>query len=198
MQDGSDMLAALQALNAEIGGDGALLLAELELSGQPRPWDHRPPGDAYDPVSHAQWYFHRHDRPAVDDAEIGHFHCFLRGWGMPEGTLPAGIDADEAVTHLAAIAVDARCRPLKLFATNRWVTDETWLPAPVVASLLPRFTLGNASPAYRLNRWLEALLALHRPAIAAMLQRRDAALQAAGGLAALDDAAVDVLAVHDL
>ena len=45
--------------------------------------DHYPKGDVFDPESHAQWYYHAHekkDRPG----EHGHFHTFMRGGGMPE------------------------------------------------------------------------------------------------------------------
>ena len=47
--------------------------------------DHYPKGDVFDPDSHAQWYYHAHDRNDRP-GEHGHFHTFIRGGGMPPGS----------------------------------------------------------------------------------------------------------------
>ena len=123
-------------------------------------WRHYPDGEAYDPQSHAQYFFHAH--PGDSRPERGHFHTFLRAEGMPSGVAPlllpelAVADAALApqaaplkrgtrdeVSHLIAIAVDARSEPIRLFTTNRWVTGETWYPAEDVIKMLDHFVIAD-------------------------------------------------------
>jgi hypothetical protein len=73
------------------------------------------------------------DRPG----EHGHFHTFMRGGGMPAGIEPAPLpdfepksDPHDLVCHLIAVSMDRSGWPIGLFATNRWVTGETWYAAP--------------------------------------------------------------------
>jgi hypothetical protein len=92
--------------------------------------DHYPEGDVYDPDHHAQYYYHAHRE---DADEHGHFHTFVRGSALPEDMMPAtGFQetqpwprGEDAVAHLVAVSMDAWGKPIGLFATNRWVTDET-------------------------------------------------------------------------
>lgn len=136
--------------------------------------------DVYDPDSHAQYYYHAHR-----DGEHGHFHCFLRAAGMPEGVAPvpearrrdwpAG---DKALAHLVAISMDRKGLPLRMFTTNRWVTGETLYPAQDVIRMLDRFVIDHAYPSWPTNRWITAMLRLFRPQIAALLLARDAVLAA--------------------
>src|ERR1700741_3064499 len=49
-------------------------------------WQHYPDGEAYDPQSHAQYFYHAH--PGRPPQEHGHFHTFLRAEGMPAGVAP--------------------------------------------------------------------------------------------------------------
>jgi hypothetical protein len=55
-------------------------------------WRHYPEGEAYDPATHVQYFYHRHPRPSGQSApemtEHGHFHLFLRGEAIPAGTTP--------------------------------------------------------------------------------------------------------------
>ncbi|HWB50809.1 MAG TPA: hypothetical protein VG651_16995 [Stellaceae bacterium] len=153
-------------------------------------WQHYPAGDGYDPVSHAQYFYHRH--PTDEPHEHGHFHLFLRAAGMPEGTLPLLLPeaaianlptppqaapikrgAHDEVSHLVAIAVDAAGEPVRLFTTNRWVTGETWYRAEDVIRMLDRFTLDAAEPAGLVNRWLAAMVRLYQPEIVMLLRERD-------------------------
>jgi hypothetical protein len=156
-------------------------------------WRHHPAGDVYDSQSHAQYFYHAHpirQRPA---AEHGHFHTFLRAEGMPAGVAPLVLPetafpdalptppqaaplkhgARDEVSHLVAIALDARGEPIRLFTTNRWVTGETWYRADDVIRMLDRFTLAAADGPVLLNRWIGAVVALFRPQIAALLRLRD-------------------------
>ncbi|MGH6989348.1 MAG: DUF6969 family protein [Stellaceae bacterium] len=70
---------------------------------------HYPLGEVYDPLSHAQYFYHRHatrgtGRNPAPPHEHGHFHTFMRPRGMPPGTRPL-------VMPELAIA-DAPSRPL--------------------------------------------------------------------------------------
>jgi len=161
-------------------------------------WQHYPAEDAYDARSHAQYFYHAHPLPGRPLQEHGHFHTFLRAEGMPSGVkplvLPEMAVADvsalrpqapplrrgsrEEVSHLVAIAVDARGEPTQLFTTNRWVTGETWYPADDVIRMIERFAISGPEPSETLNRWVGAIIRLFRPQIGALLQARDAAVMA--------------------
>ncbi len=141
-------------------------------------FEHYPRNDVYDDASHSQYYYHAH-RGETD--EHGHFHTFLRAAGMPSHARPldhalageAWPSGDEAICHLVGISMDAWGRPVGLFATNRWVTGETWYPAQTVIEMLDRFSVDHAYPSWPVNRWLSAMLKLFRPHIQALLRHRD-------------------------
>lgn len=167
-------------------------------------WRHYPEGDAHDPATHAQYFYHAHppeERTSAPAGEHGHFHAFLRQRGMPPGARPlvmpeiaiAGNPAaprampapsapaggeNDPWAHLVAIAMDRAGRPLRFFTTNRWVTDETWYAAADIAAALPRFALRQGGDATILDRWMTALVGLFRPEIAELLAARDAAIVA--------------------
>lgn len=142
--------------------------------------DHYPPGDVYDDESHAQYYYHAH-RP--DTQEHGHFHTFLRAKAIPAeiAPYPVSCDAerptgDDAICHLIAISMDRSGLPIRLFATNRWVTDETFYRAGDVIALLDRFSIDHVHPCLATNQWLTAMVRLFRPQIEELLRARDAKL----------------------
>ena len=162
-------------------------------------WQHYPEGDVYDPLSHAQYFYHAHPPGQRTDPEHGHFHTFLRPRGMAPGTRPlimpelAIADAPSApvappvpqpnqgagndeLSHLVAIAVTETGEPVRLFTTNRWVTGETWYAAADVAAMLDRFVIDLARPSWPLNRWLNAMFRLFRPQMVALVHARDAAV----------------------
>ncbi|MFQ5347114.1 MAG: hypothetical protein ACE5ED_04615 [Rhodothalassiaceae bacterium] len=142
-------------------------------------WDHYPKGDVYDPETHAQYYYHAH--PAeLRGGEHGHFHCFLRPGGMPNGVRPAPLpdytppkDPDDALSHLVAISMDRAGFPIRLFTTNRWVTGEAWYRAADVTRMLDRFVIDLARPSWATNIWITAMLRLFRPQIEQLLHLRD-------------------------
>jgi hypothetical protein len=177
----------------ELASRHADLLSEVTAgSAVISQWRHYPEGEAYDPKSHSQYFFHTHGAKGPA-AEQGHFHTFLRAEGMPIGVAPlllpelAVADAlapppqaaplkhgtRDEVSHLIAIAIDLRGAPIRLFTTNRWVTGETWYRADDVIRMLDRFAITAEEPSAVLNRWIGAVIGLFRPQIAALLRARD-------------------------
>jgi len=141
--------------------------------------DHYPQGDVYDPESHAQWYYHAHDK-SERPFEHGHFHTFLRGRGMADGIKPVPLpnyrpkdDPYDLVSHLIAVSMDSTGRPIGLFTTNRWVTGETWFTAHDVCSMLDGFDMNVDKPTWTINRWLTNMLRLFQPQIIDLLMLRD-------------------------
>lgn len=133
--------------------------------------DHYPKEDVYDRDTASQYYYHAHRE---DHAEHGHFHLFLRDASLPEGVEPAmGPTGEERVAHLVAISMDAWGYPTDLFAVNRWVTDESWLTATTITTVLDRFAIDHAYPSWPVNRWLTAMVRGFRPQIEALLHHRD-------------------------
>ena len=177
-------LGRLRRLEAALRAEGIGPLDLLTDHRPPEPLRHYPDGDLYDPRSAAQAYFHVH-RPQ----ESGHIHLFLRPAGMPAGMVPLVPAAGDpkAPCHLGAVELDHRGMPCALFATNRWVTGEAWFAAADVALLLVRFRLDLPPPHDRLGRWLSALGDVHRPALAELARRRDAALADLAGGRSLED-----------
>jgi hypothetical protein len=141
--------------------------------------DHYPKGDVFDPESHAQWYYHAHDKKDRP-GEHGHFHTFMRGGGMAEGVEPAALpdfepkaQQHDLVSHLIAISMDRSGWPIGLFTTNRWVTGETWYAAHDVSAMLDGFDMRMDKPSWSVNRWRTGMLRLFRPQIEDLLQQRD-------------------------
>jgi len=140
-------------------------------------FDHYPKGDVYDDETHSQYYYHAH-RP--DAGEHGHFHTFLRAAGMPKDCEPVPYKGKakrpvgkDALTHFVAISMDRPGNPVGLFTTNRWVTDETFYPAPTVISLMDKFEMDLTYPCLATNRALSATFRLFRPQIEKLLLERD-------------------------
>jgi hypothetical protein len=163
---------------------GSNVVAELLADAPFYEWDHYPKGDVYDPVTHAQFYYHAHPE-AERPGEHGHFHTFLRQSGIPRGIKPAAVPGRTAqrqpsatLSHLVAIGMDEFGAPVALFTTNRWVTDETWYRGEDVVRMLDFFEIDLARPSWPVNRWIGAMVALFRPQIEWLLKRRDAAVAA--------------------
>jgi hypothetical protein len=188
----SSAAAAIRECRQELADRNTELLDEIAPGGV-CDWQRYPEGEAYDPKSHAQYFFHAHAGSSQPARERGHFHTFLRADGIPEGLAPLLLPelavADVAppppqaaplkrgmrdeVSHLIAIAIDARGEPIRLFTTNRWVTGETWYCAEDAIRMLDRFVIAGAEPSELLNRWISAVIQLFRPQIAALLRARD-------------------------
>jgi hypothetical protein len=177
------VLRAMAAAGAEVlechravANGGGNIVAEILPEDAPfYEFDHCPPGDIFDPESHAQFYYHAH-RPD----EHGHFHTFLREAGMAPGTKAvAQSNADymsernDKLSHLIAISMDQQGFPIGLFTANRWVTAENWYKAADVCAMLDRFEIDHARPSWPTNRWITAMLRLFRPQIGILLHERD-------------------------
>ena len=186
--------AVIRDCRRELAARDANLLSEVTAgTAALSEWRHYPEGEAYDPKSHSQYFFHAHPATGRPAAEQGHFHTFLRAEGMPIGIAPlllpelavADVPAlppqapplkrgtRDEVSHLIAIAIDLRGEPIRLFTTNRWVTGETWYRADDVIRMLDRFAITVEEPSEVLNRWIGAVIGLFRPQIAALLRARD-------------------------
>jgi len=143
-------------------------------------WDHYPPGDVYDHVTHGQYYYHAHAADQRFEGEHGHFHTFVRPKGMPPGIRPAPVpgyvapdDPNDALSHLVAIAMTPGGLPFRLFTVNRWVTGEVWYAAEDVIRLLEVFKIDHPQPSWPVNRWISAMITLFAPQIADLLRARD-------------------------
>jgi hypothetical protein len=104
---------------------------------------------------------------------------------MPKGLKPLAIpgrappaEPNAALSHLVAIGMDRFGRPVSLFTTNRWVTDETWYRAEDVIRMLDFFEIDIAHPSWPVNRWISAMVPLFRPQVEWLLKRRDEAVSA--------------------
>lgn len=174
----------IRNLRRVLAKTGDTVLTEL-LRGQgaPEEWRHYPPGDVYDNEHHAQYYYHCHPAAERRPGEHGHFHTFLRPFGMPAGVVPVPLpDAkpppgeNDALSHLIGVSVNASGEVTRLFTTNRWVTGESWYAAADVIAMLDCFVVDHARPSWPLNRWMTAVLRLFRPQIAGLLRQRDVVL----------------------
>ena len=140
--------------------------------------EHYPKGDVYDSGSYSQYYYHAHRE---DRTEHGHFHTFMRARGMPSGVLPVKYDGDvkwqmgdDAISHIICISMNGPGFPIGLFATNRWVTGETWYDWKDVVSMLDNWAIDHANPNLAVNHWITGMVKLFRPQIVALLEHRDA------------------------
>lgn len=182
-----------------LGKPGLNIVGEL-LKGQGTfyEYNHFPKGDIFDEEFSSQYYYHAHREY---QPEHGHFHTFLRAGAIPAGVQPVPYDGDEpwpmgdeTLSHLISISMDPRGFPLGLFATNRWVTAEAWYRAADVIDMVDRFRIDHANPSWPANRWITAMMCLFKPQIAALLEHRDAVIEAW----ARDHPGVDVFEDRDL
>ena len=170
----------VEECTAVLAKTGDTVVGEI-LRGQPFfEWDHYPAGEVYDGETGSLFYYHAHPPDERGPQEHGHFHTFLKPADLPAEIRPlpapgkARAEAQAAgLAHLIAISMDGQSRPCRLFATNRWVTGESWHRAKDVVALIDQFSIGHARPSWPANRWVTAMLRLFRPQIAWLLEERD-------------------------
>lgn len=145
-------------------------------------WSHYPRGDVQDGGTGCLWFYHAHDESeARAFGEHGHFHCFSYTENLRDGATPLALpespDFDKGgLVHIAAISFDPSGAPLRLFTTNRWVTDEWMYPADDVIPLIDRFALHDDGEFALVSRWLSSALGLFQPQIVWLLRERDRVL----------------------
>jgi hypothetical protein len=132
-------------------------------------------------------FYHCHPAPCRSPAEHGHFHLFARVQGQG--------GKDESWTHVAALSMDAMGQPLRWFAVNGWVTGGRWLSAHQLARLIEAVPVRHEGSAA--ERWLAAMVGVHRREIEALLNERDRSLAAIAGSRATDEVLGD-RAVYEL
>jgi hypothetical protein len=186
LQASADAAHEIKTCRRVLAKTGDTVLTELlRGAGTPVEWRHYPPGDVYDAEHHAQYYYHCHPAEERRAGEHGHFHTFLRPFGMPAGVKPASTGfpvgmppgENDALSHLIGLSVNGSGEVTRLFTTNRWVTGETWYAAEDVIAMLDCFIVDHARPSWPLNRWITAVLRLFRPMIVDLLVRRDMVLK---------------------
>lgn len=196
-----DAAADVVASQTSLQERGATPVSEVLCGSESfEEWGHYPPGDVQDGRAGSQYYYHAHAAHERADGEHGHFHLFVRPPQLglsPEPDMRfSGADPhapEKRICHLVALSMDAYGRPMRLFTTNRWVTDETWYPGETAAELLDRFEIGGNEPSPELNRWLRGMLRLFRPQIRELLRRRDRVVEEAAMASGAYRAATPVL-----
>jgi hypothetical protein len=145
-------------------------------------WSHYPKGDVHDRGNGALWFYHAHEEDQVARPwdEHGHFHLFVYTEHVPDTIQPLALPAEPdyekgGLCHLAAVSFSNQGLPIRLFTTNRWVSDEWIYPAETVIDLLDRFHVEEQNFSLT-SRWLEALIKLYRPQLEWALQERDRAI----------------------
>ncbi|MEI2383900.1 hypothetical protein [Breoghania sp. JC706] len=178
-----DAAATVLTCERVLAKSGSSVVAEvLRGQGDFLIWERYPLGDVEDGAAH--YFYHAHTPDEMTAGENGHFHLFvrpatvapgLRPWKLPGAFVPD--NEAERFVHIGGISVDGAGRPLRLFTTNRWVTNETLYRADDVIALLDRFVIELAHPNWAVNQWLNAMVVLYRPQLEVLLQHRDAALE---------------------
>ncbi len=146
-------------------------------------WAHFPAGDVFDAATQSQYYYHAHAADERVAGEHGHFHTFVRPQRLDPTLTPVALagnanldDPALWVMHLVGVSTDASGRLIRLFTTNRWVTDEAWYGADDVISMIDRFEMTGDEPSAALNRWITGIAGMFRPQIADLVRTRDEAV----------------------
>lgn len=159
---GAELLEVMQALQRK----GRNVVTELMRDARAmNEWDHFPADDAFDADTGYRWYYHAHPDSQRGD-EHGHFHVFARA-------------PKSGYTHLVGLSVSAAGLPLRLFTTNRWVTNEVYAPAGPVLRRLQQFGMDKPAGLALVHRWLGAVIGVFRPQLQALLVARDRRVDAA-------------------
>jgi len=181
-----DAAANVLESERELAQAGSSVVMEvLRDQGDFLVWERYPKGDLFDLKNHSHYFYHAHTPDEMADGENGHFHLFVRPaniapemepWRLPGAVVPE--DPAARFAHIGAISVDNQGRLIRLFTTNRWVTNETLYRAEDVITLLDHFAIQLDRPSKAVNRWLTSLITLYRPQLEALLTARDATLDA--------------------
>ncbi|WP_417680150.1 DUF6969 family protein [Roseibium sp.] len=181
-----DAAATVLDCERELAQAGSSVVMEvLRDQGDFLIWERYPKGDLFDLENHSHYFYHAHMADEMADGENGHFHLFVRPaaiapdmepWSLPGAVVPE--DPTARFAHIGAVSVDNQGRLIRIFTTNRWVTNETLYRAEDVISLLDHFAIELDHPSKAVNRWLTSLVTLYRPQMEALLKVRDTTLEA--------------------
>lgn len=125
-------------------------------------WVHYPANDAYDRRHNTMFYYHAHSGGEREPDEHGHFHVF------------ATSQKGRVFHHLLAISLNPQGIATRLFLTNRWVTDETWLPYQDVRPLIDGFRCSISGRLGPVAQFITQMIFLYRSEIDELHQKRDA------------------------
>lgn len=175
-----DCRAALAARGSSILHEVAGAAGDADLGAAIAEWRHYPAGEVYDPVTHAQYFYHRHPAAAPAGAttrlagvvEHGHFHLFLRGDGIPAGIRPLLLPELAVATAAKAESPGRRSAPLK-----RGARDEV---CHLVAIAVDR--RGEPVRLLTTNRWVTGETWYQAADVVRMLGRFRLAADGASGL----------------
>lgn len=179
-----DAAATVLQAEAELAGAGTSVVAEmLRGQGDFLVWERYPKGDVFDHANSSHYFYHAHDPAEMADGENGHFHLFVRPLTIAPDLVPVRMggtdplpEPDDRFVHVGGISVDAFGRPIRLFTTNAWVTNETCYRAEDVIPLLDHFAIRVPRPNPAVNAWVSAMVRLYRPQLEGLLRLRDAVL----------------------
>lgn len=157
------MKQLLSGLQAMAERESNPVLEVLSQAGPPVQMQHYP--DSPLEFNQAGWkaYYHCHAEPFQFPSEHGHFHIFTR------------IQAQENTwAHVAALSMDEYGQPIRWFATNRWVTDETWTAANILQQRLAQLPVHAELQA--VEHWLCGMMGLYSEQLGRLLRDRDVSL----------------------
>jgi Domain of unknown function (DUF6969) len=180
-------LEAARTVRASLDGlrAGGRSVLERVLNGKPVvPWEMYPwQGGVVDERTHSQYFYHVH--PGEPG---GHFHLFSLSGGR--------------LAHLVAVSMDARGQPVALFTVNRWVTDDTVLPAGELARLLPQFRVGSDAFDREVSGFLGWVVRAFEAEIVTLIEARERAFEdyraAHGGEPPYEDRRLEVTSTREI
>jgi hypothetical protein len=141
-------------------------------------WQHYPENDVRDTQHASQYFYHAHPGLQRPFTEHGHFHLFVHAEEL--GMRRANPRYSPAPAHLLAVSMNALGVPSGFFLVNRWVTKGPWLNYADCVAGLEQFQIKarQSNPQLKqINQFLQALVALYRAPILALLQQRDQIMQ---------------------
>ncbi|QLC25149.1 hypothetical protein HFP57_09020 [Parasphingopyxis algicola] len=192
-----DPEATLFALTEQMASQGVSLVPRVvPPESDFRQWDHYPQKDAISASNRSRWFYHAHPPEQREPGEHGHFHLFLpldafegiEPEAAPEPRNKKG-KTPAKVVHFIALSCNVEGIPTHWFTTNRWVTNEYFMPAAAIIERLDLFDVTDAPGDPLVNGWLTAVVAMFRDQISDLLRERDEALAGQS----LDDRKLEIL-----
>lgn len=156
----AQLLSGLQSMAER---DSNPVLEVLPQGGAPVQMQHYPAQHLEFNQSGWKAFYHCHAEPFQFDGEHGHFHIFTRL-----------AEQENAWAHVAGLSMDEFGQPLRWFATNRWVTDETWAEASLLQNRLAQLPLHEVLG--DVETWITGMLALYSEQLIRLWSSRDVCL----------------------